>query len=1276
MIDTALSAVLAGKLAKSTLFDELRNGVVDFLADKAKDIAGDEVKTKIEALRSDAKLNKQIEAAVQHAAKRWLEDSPDLELVTAVVKDTEFQDLPSVRAAMRTVAQAPYHPIAAETLRGRFKEVLPARFEEERIERGLAEFLNFLREEFAGIPALQPTLQTFASLQTATYTAALPQIESYLNQLLTGPTPTEETLQDYLKWVIDQHRYLDPKGSMQTVRQVQVLLEDVYVSLQAEEEFALGGVDRKLYEEEIHAIQERMGLKDEEREDFIENLQAKYLSMEKKESRNAAVELPELTRKHNKLVILGDPGAGKTTLMRYLALRHAQAKRSGVVETEELGRVLIPLYLRIADYAEHADGQSLTDFLPAHICGRDHADKSLQALISKELHNGNCLILLDGLDEVIEPSQRSMIASQINSLMRAHEPQGNRLVVTSRVAGYRLSPLDGDIPHYRAQDMNDTQIERFLQQWCNAVERFQTPGLSPTAQQANAQKEIDGITASIENNAGVKRLATNPLLLRTLALIHRTGARLPQRRIELYKLAADTLIKDWQLARGIPEAALVNDDEATRLLSELAYWMHEHKPAGLASEGEVKHRLAEVKAELAGKDPSDPEILKAVSEFLDRIRQRTGLFVERAPKRFGFMHLTFEEYFTARWLVNKPKLAAKRIRAKLHRPRWEEPILLAIAFYGMNFDDVSDLIEEAILGKDLGGPSPYEDILHRDLFFAVRVLGDQDVKPALQDTLLKQFLDIWLEEDGRGKFTPVREGWENIHRAIENSKAGQTLLKMLIDTLKDPEASVRASVTIALGNVSLFPEAVSAFIHVLKDPEANVRASAAWALGKVSLSPKAVSALIDTLKDPEEDVRFYVVWTLGNAIYSPEAVSALIHALKDTETMVRVGAANALDKASHSPEAISALIAALKDTNETVRDSAANALGKASHSPEAISALIHALKDTDETVQTSASNALGDASLSPETVSVLIGMLYDPEANVRISAAWALRHASLSPENVSLLIDMLYDTSMQDNVAWALSNASLSPEAISTLIDMLKNPAASVRASAASALRNASLPSEAISALIATLKDTDETVRASAAWVLRNANHSPEAVVALINMLKDPNVRVRANTAWALGKASHSPEAISVLISALKDPEASVRVGAANALGKASHSPEAISVLIDALKDPEASVRTSAAKALRNTSLSPEAASALIAALKDTDKTVRRSAAQAIYSLALKAKGTIPKTFPARLVGCLESTKLEEKEFITMNDGSDKYYSGLDCLFDALLAVAEYPEVK
>ena len=211
-------------------------------------------------------------------------------------------------------------------------------------------------------------------------------------------------------------------------------------------------------------------------------------------------------------------------------------------------------------------------------------------------------------------------------------------------------------------------------------------------------------------NPGVRRLAVNPLLLRILALIHRTGAKLPQKRIELYKLAADTLARTWRSAQGVSKSALVKEstllkeDYLTPFLSTLAYWLHVNKPTGMATEREVYEVLGEAWAHLNewhwDADALDPKITEEIRKFLVAVHEHTGLFVERATKRYGFMHLTFEEYYVARYLITRPKLSARRIRQHLHQPRWEEPILLALGFVGLEYPaEASSLVEAAILAR-------------------------------------------------------------------------------------------------------------------------------------------------------------------------------------------------------------------------------------------------------------------------------------------------------------------------------------------------------------------------------------------------------------------------------------------------------------------------------------------------------------------------------------------------------------------------------------------------
>lgn len=1297
-ISVAGTAVVAiGK----NIAETIRDSSVDFLIGQAKSLGKEELANRIKGLRSDHKWHAQIRAASERAVKRWMDDYHDHDLTLALARDTQFVDLPSVHQAIATIAKRPFDPIAADALRGKFSAVLPAKFDSARIERGVMAFLDILREELVGIADLRDALKTAADIQTARATQqSAATLDAILQRIEQGPTPTDATLENYLNWVIDQHRYLDPRGTMQTVRQVQVLLEEIYVSLEAEAEPPMGVSDRRVFDNELNELMKRDDLRAEDKEDLRENLLAHYTRNEPHESRGP-IELAQIAREKQRVVILGDPGAGKTTLMRYLALRHAQAMKRGEAAMSDLGATRLPLYMRFANYAENRNGRSLADFLPACLRGEDDGDPTLGALIRERLAQGTCLILLDGLDEVIAPNERAEIAAQADALIRAYEDAGNRFVVTSRIAGYRTAPLAGDLLHYTVCEMNEAQIKRFLDGWCHAVERFQTPGLSTDAQNRTAQAEIDGIAQAIEKNPGVRRLAANPLLLRVLALIHRTGARLPQRRIELYRLAVDTLIRDWELARGIPQTALVNEAEANRLLAELAAWMHQSKPAGIATEGEVREQLANVKASFVGKEPDDPEVQNAVNEFLTKIRQHTGLFVERAPRRYGFMHLTFEEYFTARWLVAKPRDAAQRIRSHLHQPRWEEPLLLAIGFYGMEFpDDMSDLVEHAILGKDLGGPSPYEEILHRDLLFALRALGDQDVNVKLRKQIVDSAYELWMDAESVGKYKPLRERLSQIIQTIQGSVAGDDLNNQFVTTLRDENATRYASAASALRNATLTAEAVTVLLSALRDENATRHTSAVSTLSNATFSTKAVTSLLAALRDENATVRASAAFALGNATAQPQVVTALLSTLRDENETVRASAASALSKATTQIEVVTALLSALQDKNATVRASAASALCNATTQPPVLTALLSTLRDADATVRASTASGLANATLSAEAVTSLLSALHDENETVRASTASTLSKATLSAEAVTALLSSLRDkdptarasaasalgnTTAQPKVVTALlsalhdenvtvrvsaastlGNATAQPQVVTALLSALRDADSMVRAIATSALGNATAQIDVVTALLSALRDENAPVRASAASALLNATAQPEVVTALLSALHDENAPVRASAALALSKAILTAEAVTALLSALRDEDATVRDIAASVLSHANLSVEAVTALLSALRDEDATVRASAASALGNALARPQVINALLSALRDENATVRASAAHALLNLVRQPTMRIPRDLPKQLVASLNLPGLDEPF----------YNRPRDSLFDVLMTVAPRPMIK
>ena len=229
-------------------------------------------------------------------------------------------------------------------------------------------------------------------------------------------------------------------------------------------------------------------------------------------------------RDHKHAIVLGDPGAGKTTLARFVARHFALACLNGqqnvtipgANETpDDYGQTRLPILLHVADYAEalKTNGTlSLCDFFHKAREAADISEEDTTALFINTVRDGMAIVILDGLDEVTHTADRAAIARHIDDF--THGIGANsRILVTSRIAGYPAARLTAGYVEFTIHDMEMEQIERFVKQRVKAYERTQTPGLSEAAIETSSHPEIAAIMNAVRNNEGVKRLAVNPLLL-------------------------------------------------------------------------------------------------------------------------------------------------------------------------------------------------------------------------------------------------------------------------------------------------------------------------------------------------------------------------------------------------------------------------------------------------------------------------------------------------------------------------------------------------------------------------------------------------------------------------------------------------------------------------------------------------------------------------------------------------------------------------------------------
>jgi formylglycine-generating enzyme required for sulfatase activity len=431
---------------------------------------------------------------------------------------------------------------------------------------------------------------------------------------------------------------------------------------------------------------------------------SKLMQAEEEEFKSTRVEIKKVLDKHQYMVVLGNPGAGKTTLLKYIALSFAEGK-DVIKERLCIDKQLLPIILPISSYARAINDKpnlSLSDYLPSFF--RDCKLPDLKPLFGAELKKGNCILLLDGLDEVISEYERAQIVKKVKEFISTYS--NNHFVITSRIAGYKRGYFGNEFTHFTILDFNDEDIERFVYRWCYAYETID--GVTKQAVK-RAQERANQLVDAILETPNIKRLASNPLLLTILTLIHYQGTRLPQQRVELYRLCVEALAHTWNLARSLSKRPIdlwlgdriLDEEYVVNILGPIAYWMHETSPGGVIKQAELEDKIAKYLEEQEGVLPTECSVL--AEDFIKLCREYVGLLVERGTNLYGFLHLTFEEYLSARYLAERSDVN-KLIIDKLKDTRWQEVILLTSAILKGDYRKglISNLLDINLKGKDKG----------------------------------------------------------------------------------------------------------------------------------------------------------------------------------------------------------------------------------------------------------------------------------------------------------------------------------------------------------------------------------------------------------------------------------------------------------------------------------------------------------------------------------------------------------------------------------------------
>ncbi len=456
---------------------------------------------------------------------------------------------------------------------------------------------------------------------------------------------SKELLPDYLRSVAAENSRIDIKGiysrSGSGRQAINFPIEDIYTPLKT---------SYARQEDAIHAEKDMKEVRTGER-----------------------VPLTDLLSTNRRLLIVGDPGGGKTTFMKLIAgvLAKDSLGKEKPGRQDHLGLSLdkpapVPVFIRLAALAD-----ALKENTADVSCGESWHKliqvmeniygKAKASLLEEQMDNGECALLLDGLDEVAEDYVRNRIVDVVNSTL-SHWGD-NLIVISSRPFGYHdVSDIETIATAY-IDAFGKKEILGFLDRWCHAL--FQSGDRTSRAEYLPALQE------AIIDSTPIRKLARNPVMLTCLCVVHWNERTLPQGKADLLAAVLRWLLNAREENRK--KRGYTNNfaEESFKALAMAMTCNNEGKKV-IVDLSWAAEQLKVPFSDILGIE-GDDRVRREGMRFLEEEMLDSGIIEKYGMGQMRFWHLNFQEHYTARALVDRSDEEWwKIVDPQLFNPQWAE----------------------------------------------------------------------------------------------------------------------------------------------------------------------------------------------------------------------------------------------------------------------------------------------------------------------------------------------------------------------------------------------------------------------------------------------------------------------------------------------------------------------------------------------------------------------------------------------------------------------------
>ncbi|CAF1482120.1 unnamed protein product [Adineta ricciae] len=835
------------------------------------------------------------------------------------------------------------------------------------------------------------------------------------------------------------------------------------------------------------------------------------------------------------ILVFGRAGIGKSTFCRYAAYQWA----TGAIWSEYELVALVPLRsLTGPKYREDKD-YSLIDILINQYCSdpfwSDEQKNKLVEKLVEQIRRSKILWLLDGYDEIAQDPPRHL---QILLEQLRKTPHH---IITSRPYMNTLSySVKMEITGF-----TDENISNYIKLFFDQL--------------GNSSREDESLLNFLQLNPKIWGIAHIPINLELICSVWSNFNWTKTQTVTLTVLYDK--LTEWICRRYLEKQKKIlstdlifmdKNDVYEECKMELVFL---ERLAFLGMENNVillspaLLRNAEekiIKNSFDRKNLFNFGILKSYDSNIGRIGTHNEV-----QQDYYFVHLSFQEYFAARYLANAltnttGNQTIEFIQQHKYNPRYQ----LLFAFLAGLLSETPD--------------SEYNSIFWNTLF-----TEPSDITRMQHMALVIPCLD---EINSNKTFIQAQQLFEMTTRWVENAitHPSRNLLSFVTSIL-------RSCYTIC--NATHIQEAI---VRLLDTNQTTIILRTLEFISSIPLNNPTNSlkrTVLQKLQHQDSNIKHKALQALTSMYEraaTKEIIDALVNGLSDNNFDVREEAFHALDrmaKTTAAKQVIDALVNALSDNNSIMREAAFLALsrmGKNGATKEVIDGLLQALKSDGHRMRSSACEALGrmgQNEATKEVIDALVNRLSDDNPNVRRNACLALcrmGQKAATKEVIDALVNRLSDDNfdVRRSTRFALdgmAKTTAAKQVIDALVNALSDDNPIMREAASLALSRMGkngATKEVIDGLLQALKSDDHRMRSSACEALGRMDQkaaTKEVIDALVNGLSDDNFDVREEAFHALdrmAKTIAAKQVIDALVKALSDDDSNVRRHACEALGR------------------------------------------------------------------------------------------------------------------------------